>query len=212
MGIEQIQQELIYKVDPEFEPHKELEIDVREYLEAMDFITHSSAYHDVMDQSLKELLTHRWSPTALYIRARADRIAVHKSLPIEFEYDLKTKDRKQYSDLLIEILPVVLHKIKSMIGIKCLFCCRVNGYDRGFWIEDMPNPIQFNLPPLKKNEAINPILKEWISEIWPDIWIDEEFIPGGSGDPYLKIENKEYRKLPHWRELVDDTFISTRRR
>jgi hypothetical protein len=115
--------------------HDRLEADVKDFLTNEGFLTASATYHDVYDEPMVEILQTRYSPTALYIRGRADRVAVHSGLPIEFEYECKTNSGK-HRNMAVEALPWLHHLSKVSLGVRCLYVYRdtVASMDRGVWI------------------------------------------------------------------------------
>ena len=156
-----ILQESTFKPSVDYKPHKNLEDDVTDYLLDKGFIVHQSTYHEVMPRVLARILSLRFSLTALYLRGRADRIAIHRELPIEFEWEAKTHARKDKRDLTIEALPLVHHMAKSRLGVDCLYAARVHGKDVGFWVSNLPEIKCVFLPLRKEYEPIRGRLKRY---------------------------------------------------
>lgn len=187
--------------------HQKLEREVKDYLTALGFLTHEATYHATMDKGLRTIISRRFTPTALYLRARADRMAIHPSKETEFEFECKTHDTKDRHDMLVEMLPIILHRRKSELGIRCLYCYRdiYNGYDKGFWIDEMP-PIRFIGIP-KANTTNH--LWDWFAELaalhFPGVTAAHTRHRRGSGDPYIIVDESEIQKLSHWCDLILQT-------
>ena len=79
------------------EHHGRLEDDVAAFLREQGFLLASATYHDVAKE-VAAILRWRTSPTATYLRHRADRIAVHPTMPVEFEWECKTHTNPRLHD------------------------------------------------------------------------------------------------------------------
>jgi len=174
---------------------------VNEYLEGLGYLTGSFAYHDVMPLPIKNRLQYLFTFTSLYIRGRADRVAVHKSSNDVFEYEVKTHNKKG-NDLLIELLPFLHHLNKSRLGVRCLYIFNVQNQQGGFWIDKYP-PIRIVMIPSNDHwhDLQNELYKMSVG-ILPDIKIVKVGEVNGSGDPFLIIDKVEIAKLPHWKEII----------
>lgn len=183
--------------------HKSLEVRVNEYLTEHGYITASATYHDVMPDAIKRILMNRFDFTSLYIRGRADRIAVHKVKNITFEWEVKTHQRTGKNDLTIEALPMLHHIIKDKLGVRCLYIFNVNGIEGGFWVRDMPAIRCTFVPPRPAYQPIRNELISMVKTIYPTMDIVEMPV-GGTGDPFFIIDKEQIVRLIDWRILVDE--------
>ena len=190
-------------VTPDYIPHKKLEDDIKNYLKSRDYLIHEATYHAVGDDEVREILQTRFTPTALYLRGRADRVAIHTTFPLEFEFECKTHISRQYNDMTLEMLPLIHHLSKNRLGVNCLYAYR-NPYkedenDYGFWIAELPQIRQVWIPPLERNDM--PWFRSLADTWFPDI---EQVIKnvGGTGDPYVIIDRSVVKNLSNWKDLI----------
>lgn len=192
-----------FKPRVDYSLHTNLESRVKSYLDESGYHVYESTYHSVLPDVLKRLLSRRFSMTALYLRGRADRIAMHKIIPVEFEWEAKTHASQQYNDLTIELLPLVHHISKSALGVRCLYVFDVNGNEGGFWAHELPTVRQIHLPPRQEYKNIL-----WNFENMADKYF--RGVPvyrsgsGGSGDPFVIFDKSEIQALRHWQDLIDE--------
>jgi len=197
----------VLQISPDNPNHRKLEDDVVDYLESKGYKTFSQPYHEVLGSGVVRILSNRYDPTALYLRARADRTAIHLSKCIQFEFDAKTHENKKYKDMTLELYPSVLHLRKARLGIKCLYCYRdpYLNIDKGFWFDEFPNVRSVTIPPAQRMNHLRDWFKKMVSYYFPDISIYEPgYKQNGSGDPYLIIDYHEILKMKHWKELIDE--------
>lgn len=154
-------------------------------------------------KSVTEILSRRWSMTALYLRGRADRIAIHKTKPIEFEWEAKTHHNPRYSDLTIEFLPLVHHISKVKLGVKCLYVFNINGVDGGFWAHDLPQIRQIHFPPRVEYNLTRKFIMPLMKSYFPNASIYESVV-NGSNDPFVIFDKSVIGKSRHWKELIDE--------
>lgn len=207
-------------ITPDYKPHKKLESDVRDFLKSHNFLFYEATYHAVADKEVKDLLATRFTPTALYLRGRADRIAIHKTKPIEFEFECKTHENTRFHDCTIEMLPLIHHLSKSKLGVKCLYTYRDDiprvyqisekEYGRtsipiecGFWVDQLPVVREIRIPPRKTNDIdwFEQLAKNW----FPGIAINYKDV-GGTGDPFLIIDQPIIETYPHWQILIKEYY------
>lgn len=186
--------------------HGTLETDVTAALKALDFFVTMAVYHEVMSPAVKRRLQRITEPTALYIRHRADRIAVHKTKDLVFEWEAKTHVSQRRHDMTIEVLPLIHHMAKSRLGVRCLYVYRntYRGHDAGFWVHDLGSiPIRCVMIPARWRESW---FSEWITEMcreWlPTVGVVETPHNDGSGDPFVIIDEKVVSKMQPWRTLI----------
>jgi len=159
------------------ERHAELQSDVMRFAESLGFITDEATYHTVMGPETVRRLQFLDTETTLYIRGRADRICVHKTQPIAFEVECKTKPPSSGGkDWTIEAHPLAIHCMLSVVaGVDCLYAYRdvVTGFECGFWCSEIP-PIR-DLFFTSRNPFLQPRIEQmlwygstfWCSEIPP---------------------------------------------
>lgn len=163
-------------------------------------------YHDCFPLPIKEVLSLRDTPTALYLRGRADRLAIHPEHPIEIEYDAKTHKSTQYHDITLELVPLIHKMERAQLGVNSLIALRnpVNGTDEdlGFWASDIP-PVRAVIIPGRWNG--NPI-REYFKALAMSFFPDADLVKGvyvrGTGDPFVIIDEIEKNGLQNWRELI----------
>lgn len=183
-------------INPEFKPHKELEKIAVEYLQNKGYCVKAQTYHETMDNDAVKMLQRNYSITSLYIRARADRMAIRQDAIFEFE--VKTHFSKSHNDLVIEILPLMIHESKSKF-IKCLYVCEVNNRQFGFFADNIPTIKRALIPDTQNNKHISKIVTAW--EKLRAVPISTN-TTGGSNDPCIIISEKEINKLSDWRLLI----------
>jgi hypothetical protein len=190
-------------ISPDYAPHQTLERRVADYLHESEFETGNSTYHETYAPALRRILQRTFEPTSLYIRAKADRVAAHRTLPLVFEWDAKTHKSSQYADCTLEVLPIALHLANAAFDVRCLYAYHnpFTGHECGFWIHDMPRVRAIHIP-----DRWTPPLKKWFGMMFfsyfPDTPVRETRWRGGSGDPYLIIDRYDVEQLPHWQSLI----------
>ena len=123
-------------IKPDYKPHSDLQDRVSTYLISRGFVVDDAPYHEKMTREVSDRLKQQRNPTALYLRGRADRVAVHKILDLSFEWECKTHSSRKYSDICIEAMPFFHHRSRyEMSGVKCLYIYEnpFNGESYGFW-------------------------------------------------------------------------------
>ena len=183
--------------------HKSLERRVMDHLNSRNFMTASATYHDVMPKEIKDRLSRLFDLTSLYLRGRSDRIAVHKILPITFEWEAKTHVNSKYQDLTVEALPMMQHIIKSWLGVKCLYVFEINGNEGGFWVHEIPQIRCAWIPPRREYEEHREFFIKRVRWLFKDMNIVENPV-GGTGDPFFIIDKEQIARLINWRILIDE--------
>lgn len=181
--------------------HAKLEADVNEFLHCQGFMTASATYHTVMPKVVCDRLSRIDTPSALYLRGRADRIAIHNTHPICFEWEAKTRDpRTSYTNMAIEAFPLAQHIYKAKLGVRILYVYRdeASGIDCGFWAHALP-PINRIIVP-KRGDGI----AAYLSQAFPGIGqVRSE--TRGSGDPFVIINFADVQQLGDWQmEIVGE--------
>ena len=189
-------------------PHQELELDVTRYLEENGYLVDSAPYHEKMLKPIVHRLENIYTPTALYLRGRADRIAVHIHRDTVFEWEAKTHGTSQWHNMAIEALPLARHIHKAEFDVKTLYCYRdpTRGYEIGFWTNNIPSIWKVVMPTRRWPEELIHWYEEQISIWYPGIQIQR--IRGtnkGSNDPFVLIKESIVKVLPHWKKLIEET-------
>ncbi len=183
--------------------HADLESDVCTFLAELGYDVPSAVtYHAAWPRETTERLAGRWSPTALYLRGRADRLAIHIQRPDEFEWEAKTC--QSYADLAFELTPFLFHVAKARLGARCLYAFRnvKAHYDAGFWCaHPFLVPIrEIRIPERTQQDP------EWLvaacHQCLPGSRIQRTRTVGGSDDPFAVIDASVAQGMPHWKSLI----------
>ncbi len=196
------------QITPDLKEHKDLEVEVGDYLLSKGFRTDEATYHAKMEPETVKMLGKRYSPTALYIRGRADRLAIHQKYPVEFEWEAKTGS-KAYLNASIEVLPLLHHMKNASLGVKVLYAYSnpFHGHECGFWNTDVPSILSLRFTE-RQDDALRDIITECASKYWDNIKIYEQDFCSGSGDAFVLVSMAELAKLPSWKFLVNETVQS----
>lgn len=189
-------------ISPANPNHKRLEYVVLDYLQERGYSVTSSTYHDVMPKDVKTRLSRVFTFTSLYVRGRADRLAIHNTKDIVFEWEAKTHANSKYSDLTIEVLPLLHHFIKSWLNVRCLYVISVNGKEGGFWVDALPPIREIRIPNSLNWEPLHGQLLEAINFVFHNPKIINPSPSNGSGDPFVVIDKTEVENMPHWKTLI----------
>lgn len=192
--------------NPDWRPHRELEREFDAYLTARGYLVSGGlTYHEALPPEMVKVLGRRNSPTAQYIRTRADRLAVHNELPIEFQWEAKTAGNPKYHNMAIEALPLANHIINARcFGVGCLYAYH-NPYTfthAGFWAEEIPTPCALNIP-ARKGSAESESFIRVFNRLWPGVPVNYTGRTSGSGDPYVLIHADVVQQLSHWKTLIE---------
>ena len=184
--------------------HSVFENEVRMYFEAQDFLTDEATYHEVMDENVKNRLASIYEPTSLYIRGRADRVSVHKSLPIACQWEAKTHDTYGKHDMVLELMPFLHHLTAGELGVRCLYAYRDKGINLevGFWMDSIPR-IRTIFLTTRLTGELDALITPAIRKYMPNAQVKRNFVARGSNDPFLIIDEQDVRRLQDWRELVN---------
>mgnify|MGYP001580142151 CR=1 FL=1 len=181
-------------------PHRVLEADITVYLVEAGYAVESATFHDTYAPDVASLLKRRDSPTALYLRARADRVAVHRQHPVEFEWEAKTHQSATRRDLCLELLPLLLHRLHARCDVACLYCCRIAGRDVGCWADRIP------IDTVMLPATVGPRVTWFRGLTWrflPDACLVELPTVAGSGDPFVIVPEAIWMTWADWRVLID---------
>ena len=178
---------------------------VTAWLQETGFLVGNSCYHEALPRELAQALQGRYSPTALAVRHRADRIAAHKIRPVEFLVEVKSPSGWHYANLLLEMLPLAIHIIEQKeIGCECLYVYAelTRQVQHGFWVAQAPKVSQLCIPPRWNQEQAAWYTTIAVRAFGPNVHIKRTRRNKGSGDPFLIISEDDLRSLPDWRDLV----------
>jgi hypothetical protein len=194
---------------PDDPRHKSLLDEVTGFLAAQEFYTYSKTYHESgHPPQIVEFLKRFYSPTALHIRAMADRIAINPNLPLAFYYDAKTSGVRSSGrkDLCIEALPLADHVHHAARGVLCLYCVRdADGTDRGFWCNELPEIRQIFVP--GQRVKIDDWYENVISAAFPDVEVRRiSTTAGGSNDPFAVIDYSTVLMMSSWKKLLEEAI------
>jgi len=190
--------------------HEKFERRVIEKLRAIGFSVSSATYHDVLERDVSEALARNYSPTALYIRTRADRIAVRHDL--SFELECKTHENARYEDMTLEILPVIHHINKVDLGVDCLYAYwnPFTAMYRGFWVSDMPRVRDIRIPSNTRydDDAVG-VVKQ-AESIFDEARVYTNAGRGdGSNDPYIIIDKSDVQNMRRLKDIFDSIELLT---
>lgn len=187
--------------------HKKLIDDVTNFLKQLDFRVDSAPYHKKMGKEIIGMLQRRDDPTSLYLRGRADRIAVLEDPPLVFEWEAKTHENKDRHDMVIEALPLAFHILKAQYGVKCLYIYRNphEGHEVGFWVHEVPDIRVIMIPRNRWGEDKRLWFRGIFRSCFPGIHISEPTLKCclGSLDPFAIVDESIVLDLPNWRGLID---------
>lgn len=194
---------------PSILSHKTLETDIAEYLDRKGFWVGAATYHEVLPDNIKRRLSAIYTPTALYLRGRADRIAVHKTGDVVIEWEAKTHTSGQRHDMTLEALPLCHHMDNANLGVICLYVYRDTdcGYECGFWTEQLNTrdvPVRVIMIPGRWNADQRAWYRKQFARVLPGVQIVDTGRNAGTGDPFLIIDESVVRGLPDWRCLIDE--------
>jgi len=186
--------------------HRALEEDVKTFLEGEGFLVPPPIqYHEAWKENCPvaiNLLRNRFTRTALYVRTRADRLAFHKDLPLDFEFEPKTTGGKNID---CEALPLCYHLALAQIGVRSLYPIRhtKRNLDVGFWVGEGIVPDVIMVPdrwtPEDQAEYIA-TFQAW----FPATDVISTRRTSGSGDPFALFDLDKAEKWPDWRTLMRD--------
>lgn len=185
--------------------HDQLETDVAAYLAQAGYLTGDATYHNVMPHSIKARLTTLYDPTSLYVRYRADRVAVHTTDPVVFQWEAKTHKTRNMHDLTIALAPLVFHLANAERGVRCLYVYRdaERGYEAGFWAQRgmLPTVREIVWPDNHRRE-----FTPYVNEMQMELGVPVRNIgrTAGSGEPFVVVDEQVVRYLPDWRLLIDE--------
>jgi hypothetical protein len=188
-------------VSPDDPHHAALETEVIAFAEAHGWAVGSATYHTVMPEAVKIALSRCYDPSALYVRGRADRVAVKGQHCRLFEAKTNSGRHLRAS---IEAGPIC-HYIST--GIPCLYIYRdvKDGFEAAFWTTAMPCIDVVFLP-----ELWTPPLQRYFQTQFRRVWPHVDIAPlprtNGSNDPFVVIRRDALaERLVDWRAMFAAT-------
>lgn len=175
--------------------HQRFESWVIDQLSDLGFRVSSATYHEVQNANVQEELQRNYSPTALYVRLRSDRVALRDD--ITFELEVKTNEGPHHN-MALETLQLLHHVVKVPLGVDCLYAyydrsmCKEEA--RAFWVSDLPKIARCFIPTNTRYD------KEAIKIIETSLWM-----LGFSGQPIRKPIGGEGSKDPF--VLIDSSDV-----
>ncbi len=189
---------------PDMKLHNEVEKKVCKHLESLGFVSVSMTYHEILPQEIQEALKRNPSPTALYIRTRADRVAFHLDQSVVFEWEYKSHESSRYKDITLEALPLMHHIKKAELGVRILYIHYDKEKIQSFWVDHMPAIRELWIPRVEKNDGIRSALLSCHQRYFPDAKVVAREAAGGSNDPFVIIDSSVKDTLPTARELISE--------
>jgi len=198
------------RITPHNVEHGTFEGEVDSFLMDNGFLIESAPFHNTMSEEFVELLQYNFNPCSMYIRARADRVAIHPETGVVFQWEAKTHWEEKGSDMMLEALPLCYHLTLSQFDVSCLYVYKDphRGYEKGFWIKDLASIQKDCIFIFNRDIYTTGILRNintYFDHCFPGIRQVHTRGPGkGSGDPCLKIPEEVVKTLPHWKDLIND--------
>lgn len=172
-------------------------------------LTAEATYHKAMPTDVVRRLQHCYAPGAMYLRHRADRIAIHPTKDVVFEWECKTHMQTNRHDWTMEALPLCHHVAAYReFGIDCLYAYSNPFKDHrrecGFWTSsfDFASVRCVMIPGVWTQEGVAWFRKQFTRYL-PDTPILSSPRNAGSGDPFLIIDESNLGLFSDWRKLID---------
>jgi len=184
--------------------HRDAEERIRQDLEGMGFYCPALPYHAALSTDQAAVLRTRYSPTALYLRNRSDRMAIHKLLPVEFEWEVKTRESTRYDNLSLEALQLAQHVVMGQLDVRCLYIYSdpFSDFECGFWTTALPPISCVQIPLPRWGQVTSDWYKAKLATAFPSTRILATDRSAGSNTPFALINHADLIALPHWRTLV----------
>lgn len=185
--------------------HRKLITDALEYLGARQYYTSDeSTYHEILPEEQQRLLQKDYDPTAMYVRSRADRLAVHPVPGRTTYFDAKSSRYDGPTPYaFIELVPLMFHEIAAKHGVRCLYIFRrytgSTFIDYGWWSGLLPRIIDIKFPcDSRRTDA------SWVNTMASTVFseVSQSTAPfmRGSGTPYASMYVEDCQP---WQQLID---------
>lgn len=160
------------------------------------YIVQSFGYHSYFSQEARDFISKINSPTAIYIRTLADRVAIRPTPASVLQVEIKDHRNAQYDNIAIEGFPMLIHRVLWwQFGISCLYAFALDDEIRACWTQDL--------------SLFKIIIPRRLRAMETTYWLPkfQQFFPytpierkgtGGSGDPLGLINPNE---LDHMKSL-----------
>jgi hypothetical protein len=199
--------------------HDVLEKEIDKKMQDNGYLGIAMAYHDILPDDIKKIITKNYSPTSIDIRTRNDRVYVRTDGKDVIFAEMKTHVSLKYNDCCLELDPFVRHLLASWVGTECIYIYRnPNQHDnttRSFYVnDDAKNMVsKIYIPQLerlgedenkKRNEHYMQIANRFFHGI--HVFLSPH-IPKGderSGDPYLVIHSEVINRCKSFEELFSE--------
>jgi hypothetical protein len=190
--------------------HTPFQAVVTQYLQEAGFAVGSLGYHDSLSRELCDRLARTDTPTAELVRNGADLVAAHETLPLVLLVEVKTHTSQRYHDLTAEARQFVQRIREADHGALCLFCYRDPAVrEVGFWMHQLPIVREALIPARWDGEQTARFADD-LNAVLTGVPVRvTRATNGGSDTPFVVIDERELRKLPHWTEQIADVQWAT---
>jgi len=190
--------------------HDDLEKRAIEYLRHEGFwVPPALTYHTQFPVAVVNKLQKTDTPGGWYLRTRADRIAIHKTKDLIFEWEVKTHIREDKHDMCIEAFPLTVHVWNfKLLGVQCLYLHHdiTDGHECGFWVSENI-PIRGILIPERWNSQDPDYFIRIFQQVFPGLRISLCGQVRGSNDPFVIIDQSDRDLMPHWQDLIHELVL-----
>lgn len=182
--------------------HDAFEAEIAAVFEQHGFLTAKAPYHATMDRLTVQRLARCKSPTARYVRARSDRMAIHLQHDQVIQWEAKTSPNHK-PRMPIQVLPL-LHHLRSQTPV--LYVCRhlTDSWDAAFWTNRLPKFDVIFLTP-----ACDPYESGVVQRFFkaPEFWkwdcAIESAQVNGSGTAFALVSRESLAAcVPDWRAEI----------
>jgi len=157
------------------------------------YIVQSLGYHAYFSQDARAFISKINSPTAIYIRTLADRVAIRPTPASVLQVEIKEHRDPQYDNIAIEGFPMLIHRVLWwLFGIDCLYAFTLDDGIKACWVQDLP---LFKIIIPRRLRAME--ASYWLpkfQQFFPYTLIERKRT-GGSGDPLGLIAPEKVDKM-----------------
>jgi hypothetical protein len=188
--------------------HDSFEAEIGRSLESLGFMVDHATYHVTYRPRVKTRLAEMSHPTALYLRGRADKIAIHTIFDYGFEWECKNHNSSRLHDACIEALPLAHHLCHAGYYAHCLYAYRNPDRhpDVGFWVQDLPPLRELFIPDRWDQDHVN-FFHHVFRAAFPSVPVRVGHPTRGSRDPFAVIAEATVRALPSWQRLAEAALV-----
>jgi hypothetical protein len=190
---------MLRQSNPDNASHAALQAEVIAYARRCGFLVTETTYHsnpgDDPERAafIRRVAAMKGDVNALVARSTADRIAVHSIENYSFFLEFKTNDGAR-GNMVLEALPVALHRARCQIGARCLYFYRdtIRDIEGCFWCGgDIPAE-RIYFPTDRHDQPKYPELEPILLGCFPNLSVERCKV-GGSGDPFIWIPESKAR-------------------